>query len=119
MAGRPKTMINHMAITKRQAEGVRAAIQTTNIVQRLQRHINDECEMKPTQIKAAEILLDRVLPRLQAVAVDAGNSIDLMTLLTEARNRVLATPVHSQQVIDAAEAEMVEGEGRALTGGDD
>lgn len=84
-----KSMNQRLSITKRQAEGVRNAIDATLLVRRLQAHIRDEIEMKPTQIKAAEILLDRVLPRLQATTIDTNGGIDLLTILAEARQRVL------------------------------
>lgn len=40
-------------------------------------HANGECEMTPTQIKAAEILLRKSIPDLQAVTIsgDAENPL--------------------------------------------
>lgn len=56
-------------MTKRQAENVRA-----NISKRANRlaQLLDECaegvrEMTPTQVKAAQILLDRVVPTMQSI----------------------------------------------------
>jgi hypothetical protein len=39
-------------------------IQIAAIIDRLVKHVNDECDMKPTQLKAAEILLKKVAPDL-------------------------------------------------------
>lgn len=105
-----KSIQQHQRVTTRQKEGVRAAIDATMIVNKLQAHIRDELEMKPTQIKAAEILLDRIVPRLQATTIDTNGSIDLLTILAEARQRVLnanqpvtieQSPIASDLVEDA------------------
>lgn len=60
-----------MAARKRKgtsAEGwdqsVRDRIQTSMIVNRLTAHIAGTCELKPTQVQAAQILLNKTLPNL-------------------------------------------------------
>ena len=40
-------------------EDVKKKIQVGNIINRLQKHINGEVEMSPTQVKPAKILLDK------------------------------------------------------------
>lgn len=40
----------------------RARIQATRIIDKLQRHIDGEVEMQPTQINAARILLGKCVP---------------------------------------------------------
>lgn len=54
-------------LTKRQADNARAAIQVGVILQRLQECAKGQIEMSPTQVKAAQILLDKSLPTLQAI----------------------------------------------------
>ena len=45
-------------------QSVRDRIQTTMIVKRLQDHIAGECDLKPTQVQAANILLSKTIPNL-------------------------------------------------------
>jgi hypothetical protein len=54
-------------LNKRQTENSRAAIQTTQILKRLQNHVLGELELTQTQIAAARILLNKSMPDLQAV----------------------------------------------------
>lgn len=44
----------------------RARIQAAALVKRLQAHVLGELDMSPTQVRAAEVLLNKVLPNLQA-----------------------------------------------------
>ena len=50
----------------------RDKIQVAAIIDRLAKHINDEIDMKPTQLKAAEILLKKVAPDLSNTTLE-GN----------------------------------------------
>lgn len=43
---------------------VRARIQTTQLVKRLQDHVHGKVELSATQVRAAEVLLARTLPTL-------------------------------------------------------
>ena len=43
----------------RHQEEIRQKIQASQLVNRLQNHANGECEMSPTQVQAAKILLDK------------------------------------------------------------
>ena len=45
----------------------RSKIQTSQLINRLMKHANGEVQMESTQIKAAEILLKKALPDLQAI----------------------------------------------------
>ena len=54
-------------INLRQDEQTRARIQTTKICERVQQHAMGKLELTATQLKAAEILLRKTLPDLQAV----------------------------------------------------
>jgi len=62
-------------------EHTRQTIKVTQIINRLTNHMNGECDMSNSQIKAAEILLKKALPDLQAVSVttedEEGNKIPL------------------------------------------
>ena len=48
----------------------RDKIQISHIIDRLAKHINDEIDMKPTQLKAAEILLKKVAPDLSNTTLE-------------------------------------------------
>lgn len=54
-------------LTRRQAENARAAIRVGVVLRRLHDHMEGNAEMSPTQVKAAQILLDKSLPTLQAI----------------------------------------------------
>lgn len=45
----------------------RLKIQTSQLVNRLSDHANGKVDLQPTQVKAIEILLRKVLPDLQAI----------------------------------------------------
>lgn len=67
------------SLTVRQAESVRLMIDSTKIVNRLQRHIHGDesgepVELSATQIQAAKILLDKSLPSLQSADITAHSS---------------------------------------------
>lgn len=53
--------------THRQSKLTASGIRAGYLVSRLEKHADGEIEMSPTQIRAAEILLDRALPKLSAV----------------------------------------------------
>jgi len=50
--------------TEKTKQKIRDTINTKLCIDKLQAHLNDEIEMKGTQIKAAEVLLARTLPTL-------------------------------------------------------
>lgn len=54
-------------IDRRHSELVRQRIQTSVIVDRLHQHMLGELEMTATQLRAAELLLDRSVPKLAQV----------------------------------------------------
>lgn len=56
-------------LTARQQENIRANIanQAGNIATRLVKHAMGEVEMLPTQVKAAQVLLDRCVPSMQSI----------------------------------------------------
>lgn len=64
-------------LNTRQAKSVREHIQTTQIVKRLQNHIDGEVELKPSQVSAALGLLRKTIPDLARTEVtgEDGNPL--------------------------------------------
>lgn len=56
-------------LNTRQIEHTKAAIRTTQLVNRLQNHVNGKVEMTPTQVQACKILLQKTLPDLKSTAL--------------------------------------------------
>lgn len=54
-------------LNPRHTEMVRQKIQASNLIDRLQKHVNGEVEMTKTQISAAVALLDRSVPKLAQI----------------------------------------------------
>ena len=54
-------------LNKRCAEKTRDAIQTTQLIKRLQDHALGKIEMTATQVRAAEALIRKRLPDLKAI----------------------------------------------------
>ena len=54
------------------SENTRKRIQCTQIVNRLQKHVDGEVDMSATQVRAAEVLLRKVLPDLSSIDMDAS-----------------------------------------------
>ena len=48
------------------AETWREKIKVSAIITRLDKHVQGEADMSPSQVKAAQVLLDRVMPTLSA-----------------------------------------------------
>lgn len=53
-------------------ERTRSKIQTSQLINRLFSHAKGEVEMTATQVRAAEVLLKKALPDLQAVSLNGG-----------------------------------------------
>ena len=73
------------SLTHRQTEKARELIKTQRIVQELIRYINDEREMEAGQVRACQILLERTMPCLTAVAV-SGDDPQLLPILKIVRD---------------------------------
>jgi hypothetical protein len=54
-------------LNRHHSEEVRQKIQASNIIHRLQQHVNGEVEMTATQVAAANSLLDRSVAKLSQV----------------------------------------------------
>ena len=66
-----------------QTDRTREAIRTTQLIKRLQKHIDGEGELSSTQVRGIEILLRKSLPDLQATELsgpDGGNVLTNLTL---------------------------------------
>ena len=55
-----------VTLTKRQTDKARELIKTERICEVLQEHVDGKRELKPSQVRAAEILLNRTIPCLMA-----------------------------------------------------
>lgn len=71
-------MTTKAALAKRKswqenAETWRAKIGVSHLIGRLEKHAKGEVEMTPTQVKAAQVLLDRVMPTLSASEITRKN----------------------------------------------
>jgi len=61
----------NLRMTKRQTEKHRASIETGTILKALQDHMVGDRKLDPSQIRAAEILLNKTMPNLSATEIDA------------------------------------------------
>jgi hypothetical protein len=61
-------------------EDVRAKIQTSQLINRLESHALGNLDLSPTQIKAIEVLIRKTLPDLSAVAMtgEDGGPVELL-----------------------------------------
>ena len=60
----------------------RDKIQISMLIDRLMKHVNDEIDMKPTQIKAAEILLKKVAPDLSNTTLEGNEEKPMAIAIT-------------------------------------
>lgn len=65
-------------------EELRERIECGSLINRLQKHVNGLIELSPTQLRAAEILIKKVLPDLSSVSHsgDIDNPIEHRVLVT-------------------------------------
>ena len=74
-------------------QGTRDKIQASHIVRRLHEHLNGDIELSATQINAAKILLNKVLPDLAVIQMEANvnhtetvTNIQLVPLVSDDRS---------------------------------
>lgn len=60
-------------LNTRHSEMVREKIRASTLIDRLQKHATGDIEMTATQIKAAETLLDRSVPKLAQIQHTGAN----------------------------------------------
>lgn len=80
-----------------QIQGFREKIKVHALLKRLQDHAHDRCNMSPTQLKAAEILLRKALPDLHAVDLSVTDQREVRDMTTAELMQLAA-----QQAGDAA-----------------
>jgi hypothetical protein len=61
-------------------ESWREKIKVSMLINRLHDHADGSAEMSATQIRAAEILLNKSLPNLQQTTLDAGEGMQTVIL---------------------------------------
>jgi hypothetical protein len=107
--------------TKHQTEACRAKIKTTQLINRLTKHINGKLDLSPTQVRGIEILLNKTLANLQQAehvvevksyvarlpepAPDAAAwlaSVDVPMLTSEPAT--LALPIDSEPIANALDS---------------
>ena len=76
-------------LRKTRQDEVRQKIQASQLINRLQAHADGKVEMSATQVRAAQILLDKSIPNLVATEIsgDADNP-----LLNEITLRIVDVP---------------------------
>jgi uncharacterized protein involved in outer membrane biogenesis len=67
-------------LNPRHSDLVRQKIQASVLIDRLTKHANGELEMSSSQIRAAEVLLDRSVPKLSQIqhTGDADNPVEFV-----------------------------------------
>ena len=65
---------NKGTLDKPWPDSVRGRIQTSMLLNRLESHVVGKCDMSPTQVQAATILLKKSLPDLQPVNDEGGSA---------------------------------------------
>lgn len=73
-------------LNRMHSEQVRAKIQASVLIDRLQKHVVGELELTPSQITAAQVLLDRSVPKLSQIqhTGDENNPIRAVTRIERA-----------------------------------
>ena len=64
----------------------REKIQTSQLINRLMAHANGECEMAATQVRAAEILLKKILPDLATTELRGSTEAPVRVVVGWERN---------------------------------
>ena len=74
----------------RHDENTRLKIKVTQLINRLQAHIDGKVELGATQVRGIEILLRKALPDLSSVEVDHSGEISTVQELSDVALRALA-----------------------------
>lgn len=89
-------------IRQEHQESVIQKIRTSQLVNRLQNHIDGKIELQPTQIKAIEMLLARTMPTLSAVEqtnIEPDQKLSESDLLAKMGELIAAHPDLAAQAI--------------------
>ena len=83
-----------MTETRPYPQRARERIAGTKIIDRLVAHVNGEIDMTPTQVRAAAILLNKVLPDVKSVEVDVHEQLNAVSYhrLTDEQLMAIAAP---------------------------
>ena len=104
-ASRGEIITPKMRLTR--AAEVRGQIQVANLIDRLERHAAGAIDLSPTQVRAAEILLKKVLPDLQVQELHHHNEAADLTeaqMLAQLAEVLATLPADTRQALlaDAA-----------------
>ena len=91
-----------MTETRPHPQRARERIAGTKIIDRLTAHVNGEIDMTPTQVRAASILLNKVLPDLRTIEVDIQAEFKTVSYhrLTDEQLMAIASRKLQPEVID-------------------
>jgi hypothetical protein len=95
-------------------ETVRAKIQTSQLINRLEKHALGELDLSASQIKAIEVLIRKTLPDLSAVTIESDDGKDIpdydMSRLDDAELDAVERALAKAAVVEAGE----DGEGEEV-----
>ena len=91
-----------MTETRSYPQRARERIAGTKIIDRLVKHVNGEIDMTPTQVRAASILLNKVLPDLRTIEVDIHTEVKTVSYhrLTDEQLMAIAAQGFQSDAID-------------------
>ena len=81
-------------------EEARQRVKAGTLLDRLHKHVEGKIELTATQIRAAEILLRKVLPDLQAVVLKTNEDNRSIAELSKAELLALASPDGAGETIE-------------------
>ena len=76
-------------ISRHHSDEVRLKIQASVLIDRMQKHALGDLEMSATQIKAADSLLDRSVPKLSQIQHTGANGGAIQVVTSQADMNVL------------------------------
>lgn len=95
-----------MSDRKPYPQRARERIAGTKVIERLMQHVTGEIDMTPTQVRAAAILLNKVLPDLKSVDVGVSSQLDKVTCHRLSDEELMAIAA-SKYRDDSIEGELV------------
>lgn len=83
-----------------ESERWREKIRAASIINRLYGHVHGEIEMSPTQVRAAEVLLRKVMPDLSTAHIEGHVTHSLVDFLRAINDRSALDGLPSPTVVD-------------------
>lgn len=80
-------------LNRRHQDMVREKIRASQIINRLENHALGECDMTPTQVKAAEVLLRKTLPDLSAIDANVSGEFVTRQMTDDELDRAIADAI--------------------------